>query len=82
MYSEEMVSIGKIENGYLIQVRVPYKRDEDGCGCYPSTEEKQYHVADVAELTAKLAILLPALEEKEDAEAAFSKSFKEAAANE
>lgn len=84
MYSEEMISIGKIENGYLIQVRVPYKSDSDECGCcvHPSSQEKQFHVADVDELNTKLKELLPALEDKMDAEAVFKNTFKEAAKDE
>ena len=83
MYNEEMVSIGKIENGYIISIKVPYKRDEDSMPMTRhASEEKQFHVADVAAMTAKLSMLIPTLEEKEDAEAAFNKSFKEAADDE
>lgn len=78
MYHEEMVSIGKIENGYIIEVRVPYKEDEDDCLIGSRSKEKKFHVADVEAMAEKLMLLLPALEDKEDAEAAFKKSFKEA----
>ena len=80
MYFDELLTVGKVENGYIIQVRVPYKEDDAGISCSPSMEKK-FYVATAEEIGKKVAELLPALEDKMDAEAAFEKSFKEAADN-
>lgn len=81
MYMNEMISIGKIENGYLIEVRVPMKKKEskknESC-CCGSTEEKQYCVKDAAECAAKITALLPLLEDEYTDDDAFESAFKEA----
>ena len=80
MYMNEMISIGKIENGYLIEVCVPMKKKEgkkSEC-CCESSEEKQYCVKDVAECAAKITALLPLLEEEHTSEKEFESAFEEA----
>jgi hypothetical protein len=80
MYMNEMISVGKIENGYLIEVRVPMKKKEDKKSdvCCEHSEEKQYCVKNASECAAKIAALLPLLEEDYTNEKEFDSAFDEA----
>lgn len=77
MYIDEMVTIGKIENGFTIGIRVPYKDNEDGC--IGGGEMKQFFVKTAEEAGAKVAEILPKLQDKMDADEVFATAFKEAA---
>ena len=79
-YVEEMLSIGKAANGYVLTVRVPYKDDDDRDGNYPvhpESKEKVIICTDLADLTGKITSILPALSDKQTAEAKFDSAFKE-----
>lgn len=75
MYIDEMVTIGKIENGFTIGIRVPYK-DDDSC---IGGDMKQFFVKTAEEAGAKVAEILPKLQDKMDADEVFATAFKEAA---
>jgi hypothetical protein len=80
----EMLSIGKIANGYLIELRVPLKKKEsksDTPVC-SSSSEKQYSVKDTKECAAKIAELLPLLEEEYTTEKEFESAFEDATGSE
>ena len=77
MYMDEMINIGKVENGYMISIRVPYKGDDDGLRC--SHETKQFYVKTAEEVGSKVAEVLPKLRDKMDADEVFKTAFKEMA---
>ncbi len=81
MYVEEMISIGKAENGFVINVRAPYKEDSDSDGCCigPSRKEKMFVVKSAEEAAEKVSALLPLLNDKMDADEVFKTAFKEEA---
>jgi hypothetical protein len=79
-YVEEMMSIGKAANGYVLTVRVPYKSDEDYDGPMvvgPEDREKVIICNDLDDLTSKISNILPALVDKQSAEEVFDNTFKE-----
>lgn len=91
MYHEKMLSVCKIANGFLIEVRAPYqikkKKDDDSeksesC-CSPSHgySEKELFATDAADLGKKIEALMPMLEREftseDDFEGAFAKAAKE-----
>lgn len=88
MYHEQMIGVCKIANGFLIEVRAPYKvkkkegEDEDKCCCISSdrrTTEKELFAATAAELGKKIEALMPLIEKDEfESEEAFDKAFSEA----
>jgi hypothetical protein len=81
----EMLSIGKIANGYLIELRVPLKKKEsksDTPVSSSSSSEKQYSVKDAKECAAKIAELLPLLEEEYTTEKEFESAFEDATGSE
>lgn len=77
MYNETFLSIAKIENGFLIEVRVPYKSQTGADSPMPSSEEKQFFVKDAEEVGKKVADLLPKLADKIDADEEFANTFEE-----
>ena len=80
MYVEPLVSIGKAENGFLITITAPMKRDMDGESISAVDEsEKVFVVDDLKMLAAKLDTLLPTLEQ--DDSTAMANAFKEALKN-
>lgn len=81
MYIEEMVTIGRAENGYVLNVRVPYKAKEKNGYDSPvccEREDKVILCKDIAEVATKLEKLLPALKDEMDASEAFEEAFEEA----
>lgn len=79
-YIEEMVTIGKAENGYVLNVRVPYKEtDDDSPECCVPYEERHKNILckDLNDLTARLKKLLPALTDKMSADDEFEQAFTE-----
>jgi hypothetical protein len=81
-YIEEIMSIGRAANGYVLTVRVPYKEtDEDYYGPTVSgsgEREKVILCKDSDELATKINKLLPALADKASAEESFDRAFQEA----
>lgn len=77
-YIEEMVTIGKAENGYVLNVRVPYKDDDKDECCMPYEDRhKNILCKDLNDLTTRLKKLLPALTDKMSADDEFEQAFTE-----
>lgn len=84
MYKEKMISVAKIANGFLIEVRAPYKAKKDDdeketCCCAPSGMhygEKEVFAKDAADLGKKIEILIPMLDEEFGGESEFEAAFK------
>ena len=81
-YIEEMVSIGKAENGYVLTVRVPYNDDLEDYDrpMHVGSREKVILCTDTKELGEKLEKLLPSLKDKMDSAEEFNTAFKESVA--
>ena len=84
MYCTRMVEVGKVENGFVVEVRVPYKpkkeKEKGDCiECYPGSSEKQYIAKSETEVGMLLTRLLLLLSEKYTSEEEFDKAFNEAA---
>ena len=92
MYHENMIAVAPIANGFLIEVRAPYKIKKKGgeesgkvdCGCCISDSgtrhtEKELFAKDAEELGAKIVALIPLLEKEEySSEEEFDKAFNKA----
>ncbi len=91
MYHERMLSVSQIANGFLIEVRAPYKIAEKGkekaseisCGCISDNgtrhAEEEFFAKDAAELGTKVVALIPLLEKEEySSEEEFKKAFGDA----
>lgn len=85
MYHEKMLSVVKIANGYLLEVRAPYKRKEkdeeekDRCCCASvgmGYGEKEVYAKDAADLGKKIEMLMPMLDEEFASESEFEAAFK------
>lgn len=84
MYRDQMLSVGKIENGFIIEIHGRFKPEEKEKGeglCYPNERgEKELFAKDPTDLAQKIEALMPLLEVDEfDSEEAFDKAFNEAA---
>lgn len=76
MYNETVLSVGVIENGYVIEFRKPLKDDDKKeCPCY-SSENKTAFFKTEAEVSAVIAKMLPKLKES-DPEDEFDSAFEE-----
>ncbi len=86
MYRDSMLSVGPIENGFLIEVRAPFKRkdekgeDDSPICCGPHYGEKEIYAKDAKDLGEKIVALIPMLEKEFEDEESFSKAFKTQAA--
>jgi hypothetical protein len=85
MYHDKMLSIAKIANGYLLEIRAPYKRkekdaEEDDRGtCLAAGMdygEKEVFAKDAADLGKKIELLMPMLDEEFASEGEFEAAFK------
>jgi hypothetical protein len=76
MYNETCLEVCRIENGYLIEVRIPYKEDSDGC-CVEPSRNKTFSVKTAEEAAEKIKEILPLLADKVEAEEEFNKVFEE-----
>jgi hypothetical protein len=70
MYRESMLSVAAIHNGFLIEVRAPFKRKEDDdddsktiC-CGPMYGEKEIFAKDATQLGKMISDLIPMLEKE------------------
>lgn len=81
MYREKMIGVSKIENGFIIEVRAPYKvksSDSDDsseiagmrCG------EKEVFAKDATDLGKKIEALIPMLDTEFASESEFEAAFK------
>lgn len=85
MYREKMLSVGKIANGYLIEVRAPYKRkekedeDKDRCCCVEigmGYGEEEVFAKDPIDLGKKIEALIPMLDEEFASKSEFESAFE------
>lgn len=86
MYMSQMLSVGKAENGYVIECCVPFKKDKEKagkemCGCIsgPSSKEKQYLAKTMDEVSELVEKLMPLLDAEYKNEDDFDSAFAEAA---
>jgi len=77
-YVEEIMSIGRASNGYVLTVRVPFEGEEEQATIIREDNQKIIVCKDAEELTAKIDKLLPALTDKASADQQFGRAFKEA----
>lgn len=89
MYMDQMISVGKVSNGFLVECRVRFKKDaketekmKTACCCMPSEYagscEKQYIAKDAAEVAALINDIMPLLDQDFTKESEFDKAFDEA----
>lgn len=83
MYTEEVVSISKADDGgYIIHVRVKKKKTKESKGeishCGPRTEDKTLLAKDLDEVNETLGKILPNMKPGGMEEDEFAKAFKEA----
>jgi hypothetical protein len=88
MYMDQMISVGKATNGFIVECRVKFKKDAKktdkmtSCCCGPSDYagscEKQYIAKDAKEVGELIADIMPLLEQDFSKEAEFDKAFEEA----
>ena len=85
MYHEKMLSVVKIANGFLLEVRAPFKKkdkddeEKDRCCCMSvgmGYGEKEVFAADAADLAKKIEALMPMLDEEFASEGEFDAAFK------
>lgn len=79
MYMKKMLEIGKAENGYVVECRVPLKaKKEKDMVCHPSAE-KQYIAEDTAGVAKIIEKIMPMLDEDFTSEDEFDAAFQKAA---
>lgn len=89
MYCDEMISVGKATNGFIVSCRVRFKKDAKetekmkGCCCvgpsdYAGSCEKQYIAKDAKEVGELIAEIMPLLDGDYTKESDFDKAFEEA----
>lgn len=89
MYMDQMISVGKAANGFVVECRVRFKKDAKktekmtACCCIPSSEyagscEKQYIAKDAKEVGELVGDLMPLLDDDYTKESEFDKAFEEA----
>ena len=85
MYHEKMLSVAKIENGFLIEIRCEYKVKEKESKKTDEPEpayagmrsgEKEIYAKDATDLGQKIEALIPMLDEKFGSESEFDAAFK------
>lgn len=80
MYMKKMLEIGKAENGYVVECRVPFKPKKDKenepvmCGA-----EKQYIAETTADVAKIIEKIMPLLDEDFSSEDEFDNAFGKAA---
>jgi hypothetical protein len=83
MYMSRMLEIGKAENGFVVECRVPFK-PKKGKGdvgmpmCCCSGSDKQYIAKDAKEVGELVEKLMPLLETEYSDTKAFDAAFKSA----
>jgi hypothetical protein len=81
MYLERILEVAKIDNGYVVEARVPLKRKKDKDGCIPcdSGADKQILCKDEKEAASAVEKLLPLLDTEYSTKKEFESAFDEAA---
>jgi hypothetical protein len=85
MWMNRTLSIGKAENGFVVEVEVPIKPEkkkesDDMVSAYPGSKDKVYLAKDHAEVLEIITKLLPMLDTEYASESEFDKAFNKAAA--
>lgn len=87
MYMDQMISVGKVTNGFLVECRVKFKKEAkatdkmDKCCCVaPSYDscEKQYIAKSSKEVAELIEDIMPLLDQDFTKESEFDKAFEEA----
>lgn len=83
MYFEKQLSVGRAENGFVVEATVPYKpkkekEKDEVIREYPGSCEKRYLAKNAVEVGELIAKLMPLLEEKYTDEGEFDAAFKAA----
>lgn len=88
MYMDEMVSVGRAANGYIVECRVKFKKEAKktekmtSCCCGPSEYagscEKQYLAKTPKEVSELIEDIMPLLSQDFKDESEFDKAFAEA----
>lgn len=88
MYMDQMVSVGKASNGFVVECRVRFKKDAKetekmkSCCCMPSEYagscEKQYIAKDATEVAQLIADIMPLLDGDYKNEDEFDTAFEKA----
>lgn len=91
MYMDQMISVGKAANGFIVECHVKFKTDAkmtekmNKCGCSPSdcagSCEKQYIAEDAEEVGELIANIMPLLDGDYTNESEFDSAFDEATKN-
>ena len=84
MYMDRMLSIGKVENGFVVEVHVPLKREmdteeKDGPVGYDEGCEKKFIAQDGAEVGTLVDKLMGMIDMEYKSEEDFDSAFKKAA---
>ena len=84
MWMEKMIGINKAENGFVVEVHIPFKQDKSAKGKdmpdpYPGGCEKQYLAKDASEVGSLVDKLMGMLDMEFKSEDDFTKAFKQAA---
>lgn len=84
MWMERMIGISKAENGFVLEVHVPFKPEKstkknDVPEEYPRGCEKQYLAKDASEVGSLVDKLMGMLDMEFKSEDDFTKAFKQAA---
>lgn len=83
MYMSKMLSIGKVDNGFVIECQVPLKKDSKKSKemdvCCSSSCEKQYIAKDAAQAAKLIQDMIPLLDAEYKSENEFDSAFDEAA---
>lgn len=88
MYMDQMISVGKATNGFIVECRVKFKKEAkktekmSACCCFPSEYagscEKQYIAKTAKEVGELIEDIMPLLEADYTKESEFDKAFEEA----
>lgn len=85
MWMERMIGVSKAENGFVIEVHIPFKKDKemdskkDMPEPYPGGCEKQFIARDASEVGTMVDKLMGMLDMEFKSEDDFDSAFKEAA---
>lgn len=84
MYMNKMITVGRAENGFVIECQVPVKKDkrdevDETMASYSMDNEKQYVAKDADEATTLVEKLLPLLDDTFTSEDEFNAAFDKAA---
>lgn len=81
MPHNRVISIQKISNGFILELRVPFKPKEEGdddrcCSIGFNYGEKEIFAKDAADIARKIEVLMPLLDIEFGSESEFEAAFK------